>query len=672
MHADAIEAEDLGPDSRQLPLALGPRLFESVPERRPGPQTAGRDAGHERRQGAQVGGRVDEPIDACADRGRRRGHGSTLVVQRFPLGPFPRLVADVGRGLRLDPEELNAVRAGDRRTIDLQQEVARRLVPRRRGERELEPAQPAREGLLTEARRHPVLDPPPERAAAQQEALDAQSVSDLPEERRPYEPVVAESVAHLDGEAAGLAVVQEPRDLLRPAADGRGVELVRPLGELGDAGHVARLGSEEADLQVQVLDELLEAQGLLAHALARGFQPVELGTASVLRGRGSDAIERPHVLQERRYLRCVGGQGQGEDLGIPPPHFRRLQRVVVEEDEAVEPDVQLLRQLPQTLGLRRPVDPPGRQVLALEHHVGMAVEDLEHVAFAVLAGQAKGDPGGPLREGELLEAAPRRVHRDAERAVLTAHSAPKGLVAVHDQHLVRRALQRVHCPRDRRAQGGVDRRSVRDVPMPRERRRPLALEGRSGAQLGRTDEMDALEAPNGGGEATLLPLDRVGVPASSPLRFGAEAEDQRRGGACLERLDRSYQVFGRLVRVGQGSQVFEADGHHVDTAVVGGEQAPGVEQLLEDLAVRGELDLEREPEPPHPEQQRVLDRFGRERRRDRDPARTRGHPHGGRHRRAINPSRRSIPLPGAATPSAESNINGESILASWPNVVRLM
>ena len=129
--------------------------------------------------------------------------------------------------------------------------------------------------------------------------------------------------------------------------------------------------------------------------------------------------------------RSVRTSGQaGADLGA-------LDRVVVEEDEAVEPEVQLPRERADVLRFRLPVDPPGDQVLALEDHVRPTVEDLEDVGLDVLAAQAEQEPLARQLGHEPLEGPPGRRDGDAVDPLLADDPLPERVVAVEDDDLVR-------------------------------------------------------------------------------------------------------------------------------------------------------------------------------------------------------------------------------------------
>ena len=70
--------------------------------------------------------------------------------------------------------------------------------------------------------------------------------------------------------------------------------------------------------------------------------------------------------------------------------------------------------------------------------------------------------------------------------------------------------------------------------------------------------------------------------------------------------------------------VFETDQHHVDALAILRQQAARIEQLLEDLVVRRELDRGGESNSPIQKLQRVLQRLGRERGGDGEAAQSAG------------------------------------------------
>ena len=68
-------------------------------------------------------------------------------------------------------------------------------------------------------------------------------------------------------------------------------------------------------------------------------------------------------------------------------YLEPLGRVVVDEHEGVEPQVQFAGQLLQVLRLGMPINAPSCHVVATQEHPGMPVQDIEDIAFLIPADQ---------------------------------------------------------------------------------------------------------------------------------------------------------------------------------------------------------------------------------------------------------------------------------------------
>ena len=119
----------------------------------------------------------------------------------------------------------------------------------------------------------------------------------------------------------------------------REVELVRAQRELRRAAEIGRGQRCGHDLQVEAVEEVAERQRAGAQLLPFELLFVELRAALVLGGRLT-RIELPRVPQQRdgscRLVRPL----EREHLRAVAADVRALDRVVVDEDERVEADVQ--------------------------------------------------------------------------------------------------------------------------------------------------------------------------------------------------------------------------------------------------------------------------------------------------------------------------------------------
>ena len=168
------------------------------------------------------------------------------------------------------------------------------------------------------------------------------------EDHHTDQAVVAESVAHFH-RPAFEARLAEPTDLAVVAAGGREVELVGPLRELRDAGHLVGRRLGDRDAKIQAREEFLDGRRLSLEAGTLGLLLVHRRPLPVFR-RHAEAVECPDVLEETPDV-AVDRQAEGQDLRAAGPDLGALDRVVIEEDEAVQSEVQLLRQRADILRL---------------------------------------------------------------------------------------------------------------------------------------------------------------------------------------------------------------------------------------------------------------------------------------------------------------------------------
>ena len=136
---------------------------------------------------------------------------------------------------------------------------------------------------------------------------------------------------------------------------------------------------------------------------------------------------------ERRIL----GQFRHHDLGQELAHDVALERIVVEEDQRIEADVQGLLDKADIVGLVVPVGDEDGNILFLERHVGMLAERQDGVGVLVLADHGENDPAPFQFANELLEPDERLAfvelsQRDTLEPVVADDAAPKRVVEVED------------------------------------------------------------------------------------------------------------------------------------------------------------------------------------------------------------------------------------------------
>ena len=158
-------------------------------------------------------------------------------------------------------------------------------------------------GAGTEGDEHGALDSLAHGTTAQHEKLDRESVrfSVVGIKHRTDEAVVAEAVRDMDGETGGPGL-DSLHKIGFVEAQGIGVELVRPLRELGETREIIGGRFGDLDVKFEPAEEIGKGRSLLTQFAAGGFLTVKFGTGRVCsRRRGQ--IERPEMFQEGRNRR---------------------------------------------------------------------------------------------------------------------------------------------------------------------------------------------------------------------------------------------------------------------------------------------------------------------------------------------------------------------------------
>ncbi len=229
-------------------------------------------------------------------------------------------------------------------------------------------------GTAMRRRAHEVIAQELLHAAAQHAAAHEPEVDDVAGAGRVCgqhadQAVVAEAVgqAHAGGEC--IAVVHELLDLRAGHAQGREVELVALVDELGDAIEVERVERADHGLLIERAEVRGVVGGGLEDADALRVRPVLLGALPVL-GADGGRLEKAGIIEQQREVRGVLRQLQHVDLGQRLAHVLALERVVIDEHDRAEPDVQLGGNGGDVLRLAVPVGPERDEVVAAADHVG--------------------------------------------------------------------------------------------------------------------------------------------------------------------------------------------------------------------------------------------------------------------------------------------------------------
>ena len=259
----------------------------------------------------------------------------------------------------------------------------------------------------------------------------------------------------------------------------------------------------------------------------------------VLGRKGIDAeIAVGHIAQElRQPVGLLREVGNGH-LGYHPPHEFPLGRVVVHEDHAVEPDVELGRQLADIARFVAPVDAPRGEIITPQHQFRVALPHLEHVGLVVLAAHGQDHPRAGQFADALLEeevGIARIVAADADAlgALFAQHTAPQRIVEVEYK-----ALAPLH----------EGRPALRGEPVPEIGLQPWADRRPRKEPVAPVDPLAAGITPEEGGEiehADIRACGRKGIQRGIVTRHG-----RTQGTAAA--LDRQH------IRAGQREEVAHA------------------------------------------------------------------------------------------------------------------
>ena len=471
-----------------------------------------------------------------------------------------------------------------------------------------------------------MFDATPEHAAAEEKRVEIPPVGAALGDHEADETVVAEAIADADGADLVVPTGGESLHVRFLATDRREVELVGSERQLRRSTEIVAAHRSELDLELQVLDEIVEGQRRGAQFLPAELFLVERRPPGILLG-GFAGVELPEVTNQLsrtgRLLRPL----DGEHLGAAGPYFGALHRVVVDEDEAVEAEIEPPRQRAEVLRLRQPVDRGGNHLLALEREIGSRLEHAPDVGLLVLAAQAH-------ENAALGEARQQRVQRTV--AVVELHAfgtdladdaAPQRVVAVHHHDLACRHQTPVHVPggnRGEHIQVVVAIGNVRDVVAQRVVH-GVFVDAVVLVKLRRRYDVQTGERAKAV-EELLLGLAHQNALGRRGRAVGWTQQQQRFGGGLIAmRADGCLKVAGGFLQespdafgiapmiVGELAKPVEHPHQHdVGAGASGVEDAGGVQQRLHYLAVGRDLDRRVERQFLRPELERRYQRVGGE------------------------------------------------------------
>ena len=240
--------------------------------------------------------------------------------------------------------------------------------------------------LICQQRQCRLLDAAAEHPAGHQPGVDAA----LP--RRIHmadddgdDAVVAEPVDQADLQAERLRIGHDRQHLLLGAATGGQVELVGLVDELDDPAEADAVEPAPDQLHLQRAQITRQVGGRGAHRRrALGIGRIVRGAGAVLVG-DRDALEIATSGQDAGHQRgIVVGDLRHRDFRQFAAYQVALERVIVEEHQAVDADVQLAGDPAQVGRLVVPVGDEAGDVGAAQQHLGMLVERQPRIGLVVL------------------------------------------------------------------------------------------------------------------------------------------------------------------------------------------------------------------------------------------------------------------------------------------------
>src|ERR1051325_1684658 len=208
-----------------------------------------------------------------------------------------------------------------------------------------------------------MLDASAQRAASEQEGINAQALCRHLENQNADQPIIAKAVTDRNSEHLGGA--RKLVDFGSRAAARGAIELVGAQRKLGDAWHLCGGHGFDLDFQVQASQKIGQRQRFRPELLSVTILPVKLGAASVLGG-AFWMVESPAMLEELRDALGIIRELQHQHLRASGLHLGAFPRVIINEDETVQTKPQFLRKGIEVLGFGPPVDSISGEMIQME------------------------------------------------------------------------------------------------------------------------------------------------------------------------------------------------------------------------------------------------------------------------------------------------------------------
>ena len=221
--------------------------------------------------------------------------------------------------------------------------------------------------------------------------------------------------------------------------------MVRSLAELGGAWDVAIQNAPNHGLHFKIPQEALGIDVPFLELAAVTLGLVIPNTFLVLLTDGKPVKEAARVQRAREFVDPPRNLNDGNLRELRSNEFA-FRRVVIEEHHRVQGEVKLQSEFLDVRRLVRPVNPISSNFVPTEQAVRVAVHDLPNRCLVVLAAQTNqktlfGD-GNDFRLEAIIgdSRIVIRIEVDFIQPAFTNHTAPKGVIAIQDQHFFRRQI----------------------------------------------------------------------------------------------------------------------------------------------------------------------------------------------------------------------------------------
>jgi hypothetical protein len=246
-----------------------------------------------------------------------------------------------------------------------------------------------------------MLDPPSQGAATQQHVVHIQQAWTPREYHRADQSVIAKPVAKSYHQALRIPRYAQLFDFVFRTPDTCEIKLVCSLRDLCDPRQFRSRHRKELELKFKPGKKIFQAHRLRRQLFSLGVLGIEI-TSFPIFFRNLEMIECPDVRQKSLEVGVLLGQLQGERFRATGLNLRALYRAIVQENEAVQSELQFRRERSKIFRLGSPIDSRGNEMFPLENHAGVFLKNAPHIFSIILATKTHQHPGITLTNYEFL------------------------------------------------------------------------------------------------------------------------------------------------------------------------------------------------------------------------------------------------------------------------------